>query len=368
MSIASLTPLESIPTAAEVKVEAKHAGKGKKGAEKSQSLIQRLSEVAIRNMSEITADTWRRMEGYAKDSKLLDSGIFYANEYYFALKATASPRLEILKKKGNFYHGWCPTAYFSPIKDKRPMPPTGLLPSVYKIAPGKLPSDALQAFRKGPTFTACGEVCQLAYYEAIKEVLGTEKFNKLFAADSPTPLIIGYNVQENPINLLINMKTISLKNFTKGQIAYVQNVVIYGDKHLNGEASGFNLICLDDTPGKQKFLGFGLNPNGASVSEIREVLLREFNKSSIDFEIVTDEVGKKILFSVAQSCLERREKVKDSQLTLEEFIEAGGGELLDRVSIFDEKRISQLAKATNDMARKLFTQWAIEENRLGQLV
>ena len=46
---------------------------------------------------------------------------------------------------------------------------------------------ALKAIRAGISLIGCGEVCQIAQYATLEEVLGTSKFDALFAADSPTP-------------------------------------------------------------------------------------------------------------------------------------------------------------------------------------
>ena len=80
--------------------------------------------------------------------------------------------------------------------------PSGKKVAGFVLKEGVLPNDALHAIEDGLSLFGCAEVCQIAQYAAIEDVLGTSKFNALFAADSSTPLMIGSTLPNNPISRL----------------------------------------------------------------------------------------------------------------------------------------------------------------------
>lgn len=318
-----------------------------------EKISEKLIYKAIEIVRAITKDNEMRMSGYKNNITLLTFGIFYGNEYYKALETkNLQNRLNIFVEKGSFYHGYASPEHFSMQKSASP---TGILGNSFFLKKNVKPSVALEAMRQGISFIGCGEVCQIAYYEAIKQVLKTEKFNMLFSANSSTPLKIEFSAADNPINSLI--KTVSSdEKLEKGQIVYIQNHPYYKAKHLNGEASGFTVICCDDTPGQETFTTIGLSSDGMKHEGVNQTLLKEFNNRPIGMKIVTDEVAKRILQTYTREQRSISEQCKEIQLTMDEFIGGEGGKIQARFK-FNTDRIEQLANSSFEKARELFDSW-----------
>ncbi|MFA6118945.1 MAG: hypothetical protein WCT85_06140 [Parachlamydiales bacterium] len=326
--------------------------------------LDRLSTVAIQNISEIVTDRARRIEGYRQDQKLLNGGIWYANEYFKLLreevqkkplekKSFYQERLKTFLKEGSFYHGYVYSKDFQMRKvNVSPRTPTGVLQNSYFVKDGVKSSDALKNMRKGVTFTGCGETCMLGYLEAIKEFLGVEKFDKFFSSNPQEPLIIQFAYHQ-PSTSLFEIKETN-EPLRKGQIVYILNSKMYSKKHFNGEATGFFCICCDDTPGKETFTSLGL-PIRATRESINQTLLSEFNEEPIGLDIIPEEATPFFKEEVAQS-----QKFKDCQITIEELKKQGGGKIVGKVD-FNIQRILQLKNSSLDQAPILFNQFAAEE-------
>lgn len=148
----------------------------------------------------------------------------------------------------------------------------------------------------------CAMACQLGHYKALLEVLGADKFNKLFSADGPFPMkITNYKPERSPL-----MKVFLTVGFTsKGvhgnrplkvgdQLSFA-NVSEYRRRHsMMGECQGMNVVVLDATPGQQKFLGLGLSGKGVTEAEIEQHLIDEYNKKPLDLEPVNDALANEL--------------------------------------------------------------------------
>ena len=134
--------------------------------------------------------------------------------------------------------------------------------------------------RHGLSFIGCGETVQIAFYEALRDVLGTEKFDILFAANSSTPLTFQFNDIDNPINRLLEYSA-PPKEFVKGRSYQFENTPYYACKLMNGDALGYTTLCCDDTPGKETFTTLGLSPEGMTRKQINQKMLEECNRDPI---------------------------------------------------------------------------------------
>jgi hypothetical protein len=324
-------------------------------------LRDQLAEVALATLKKIAEDHQQRMQGYSKDVKLLEKGMFYPNDYYKALKQMKQEkRLQWMIEKGHLFHGLASSEFFDPILN--PSLATGRELSAFQLKKGKSPSDALEALQTRLTLIGCGEVCQVAYYKAFQHVLGKEKFDAIFAASSSTPLQIGFKNTKDSWGLLVKEEISMIPNTKKGQIVHIPNIPTYKIKHINGEAAGFNLLCCEDIKtGQEKFLGFGIPPTGMSTGEISNLLLQEYNATPIGMAMVTQEVAKKILenshplFS-AQQYQKIISQYENHKIDLPMFKSQLGG-LLHTIADFNTDRIMQLAKSNIDEATKLFKSW-----------
>jgi hypothetical protein len=320
-------------------------------------LREQLNAKAEETVCAIAADYANRMEGYKGKVSLLSSGMFYGNDYFKALKTVGqTARLQYLIEKGTIYHGMAPSSAFAMVSD--PNSPTGRTMCVFNIKKGITPTAALKAFREGLTFTDCGETCQIAYLTAIQHVLGEEKFNALFASDTPTPMQISPITDQRIGSLTQLTKHVPFsEKVEKGQILYFPNVPFYLAKHLTGDAAGYFTICCSSVTGKETFTTLGLRPSGSTVQEIQQTLLEEFNADPVGVSIVTSEVALRIISKCTPQAVLESKKLAKTTLSFEEFDRAKQQEVSPIRWKFDVERIQQLVKASVSEARTLFTKW-----------
>lgn len=309
-------------------------------------------EKTVTKMGELVSNNWDHI--HSEEISDLGHGIFYPNSYFERLKAKGQTRrLEWLRERGHFYHGFAPKSHFTHLSSATS--PTKKEFMGYQLKPGKLPSESLKALRTGLTLLGCGEACQLAQYEALNEILGDDKFNALFAADSSTPLSMGYNSPCNPLTCLMTIedRPVVAKKLQPGMIVHIHNTIFYSSKHINGEAQGSNVIYIGDG----KFLGLGHNPQGITLQEIKRDLIREYNKpNDLDTAVVTEQVAQKILSSYTQEYLQFRQELKHH--TIQSF-EANdiGGTFAPRIVDLDYEKVHRLYTASIKEARQLFSTW-----------
>jgi hypothetical protein len=265
-SLFAATPLAPAPLkalAAEAQGEEKKAFEG--GLE---ALERRLGGLAADHLKAIAADTEIRMNGYLGDFKLLTTGIYYGNAYAEALQAKGqTERYNHLRDRGAFYHGFASPKHFT--LEPSILSPTGKTPLQFLLKPGVAPSAALDSFRTGIALLDCGSTAQLSYYEALRGVLGQDKFDALFAAGSRTPLRLCPTFMANcPITPLFRLVP-SDAPFRRGQYVSFAGIPDYQVKHLNGDATNFNVLCEDPgMPGNERFIGLGLSGLGMDRSGI----------------------------------------------------------------------------------------------------
>jgi hypothetical protein len=315
---------------------------------------KKLTTKAIEVIQEIARDHDERLSAYKGNIHLLDNGIYYPNEYFKALQLMKqSKRIQFLVQNGSFFHGVAPSQHFTMSQNCEM--PTGVVPLCFILKQGVSPCAALGAIRRGISFMGCGETCQIAYYEAIREVLGDEKFNFLFSANSSTPLKLHYSTQDNP--LLCVLQDASPSKISKGQMIYFQNSELYPFKHMLGEAQGYSTLCCDDTLGQEKFTGLGLRPEGTTCAGLNQILIECFNADPGSLEIVSSVIGQSIfqkLYSAGQISMFRQNR--SLQLLPERFTESGGGKILGAYEL-NSARITLLANSSFDEARQLLDKW-----------
>jgi len=215
--------------------------------------------------------------------KMLSSGIWYGAAYYRVLNHFQ--KTDLIKQwvaSGAFFHGYLSEEYFLRIPD--PKSPTGIRVNSFRIKEGQAPSAILDKIEKGMSFLECGIFCTLSVYKALCDVLTPEKFDHLFAADSPFPFHLSGD-QFSPIqHLLVKHKINAEKDVRKGDICYFSNIKEYIAKHPVGLSRGFQVVCSQDNP--HRFIGFGLGSVFESVeldkSQVECELWWDFNEVPID--------------------------------------------------------------------------------------
>lgn len=327
-----------------------------------------LGSLAVETLQNIVSDNERRLNG--SDKKLLIDGFFYANEYALKLiELKQFTRLESLKNNAYLIDGYVSLRHFDRIKQKSA---TGFKMLGYIVKKDVLPTEALKASQIGLSLLDCLSVLHIAYYDAIRKVIGDKKFNFIFSRDSKTPLRFD---DGSPCRYL--MKFLPLeegKGFLKGQRVHYSNAFITGKhyqtgelekqniftiKHwLCGDAAGFNVLCRDSEQGKEKYIGLGLDSKGVTHQEIKEVLRSTYNDTPLDpLLIMRKEEYLNYLESTDKVTLSLAKELENDILDPERFEKMEGGKII-QVSDFDASRIAKLAKVSDKKARELMETWA----------
>ncbi|CAF22918.1 hypothetical protein [Candidatus Protochlamydia amoebophila] len=283
-------------------------------------LHKNIHSIVISTVQKIAQDYEARLQGYKKNVSCLDGGIWMPNAYFKALKEKNQiTRLRKMVSKNYFYHFY--SKDFEAIPSADAIHKTGFVKCQIRIKKGVSPSEALKSAQRGPTLVDCATVCQLGQYQALLEVLGEEKFNYLFGHETGSPLVLCSYAIDNPLMPFLTKYIIKNSEkcpinevkLEKGWRVVFNNVSKYNIKHgMRGDAVSFDVICLDPTPGQEKFIGLGLKSEGITEKELEQVLIEEYNTKPIDLEAVSDELANK-LFSGGKPVFKIRCDLSDSQ-------------------------------------------------------
>lgn len=291
----------------------------------------------------IANDYLTRISEYHTNISQLSRGYFYGNEYYRALKELGNNgRIYCLKQKHAFFNIFSNSPYFEPICQNlvRDLANDAFIPGIrikkdrivrQDTLTGELiredvkPSEALNSLKNHLVFMGCGEACQIAYYLALLEILGQEKFDIIFAYSSKTPLSICFeDMQRNPVYVLFSDKKYLVETeLKKGDMVYFQNSPEYETKHYTGEGKGFwTIVCSENGDKIKKFTGFGLKPEGITSEELKEVFRLEFNKSPLLTNALSEQLAPIVQKQAGfYANHELRELIDDKQYTSKEEFE-----------------------------------------------
>ncbi len=170
------------------------------------------------------------------------------------------------------------------------------------------PAEAIRAWFNGPTITECAGVIQAVYYMYILNKYGDELFNKRFGKPVGQ-FIITNNLfaplekvdkkitnsgipMGNPLFFLFDLikgptDNPTLSDVQPGDVIFIQGVEKYNNKHLDGAAGGWNLICVSNpkqdkkSKSDKKFIGFGPNEfisGPLTIEQLHELFITEYNK------------------------------------------------------------------------------------------
>jgi hypothetical protein len=166
----------------------------------------------------------------------------------------------------------------------------------FKLKSGKKASEALESLLTGPSIVDCGNATTIVYYKCVLDILGEEKFNKIFSPDLGNVLSItqaGVTDSDNPISIFSDFNEgsrsgesgISGKRpVNLGDECHFRGVIWYANKHPEGFAGGWNVIYIgDNEEGKQLFNAHGF-PKPLTEIEIKKMLLELYNRERHDEE------------------------------------------------------------------------------------
>jgi len=317
---------------------------------------ERLGEAAANHLKAMAADTEARMAGYKEDVQKLKAGVFYPNAYAMALQDKKNPAMfDWHRSKGNFYHGHAPVKSFSKVPS--PMSATGYTLMEFILKSGILPSAALDSFTTELSLLDCGASVMIAFHQALRSELGSEKFDALFSAAGLTPLRIGGNAYRHlPINALLRLVPDGAP-LARGQMVHFKGIPSYPEKHINGEAANFNVICSDaSTPGCERFAGLGLSGDGVDLGGLNQVFVDEYNAAPIGWEMFDSKLAGSIKASYPASDLLQAQALATHQITRGEFAKLGGARVAERIE-FHSERVAALAAVSIPEACALLASW-----------
>jgi hypothetical protein len=311
----------------------------------------RLNTTIKRVIQEIVIDSKSRLD--SGNLVPLSSGIFYPPDYFTALKVKQqTARLDYLLSRDSFYNGYLNPKYFTLIENVHSS--SGKQPLSFVLKEDVDPVEALQSVLKGLSLIGCGEVCQLAQYAAILDIIGAEKFRVLFSASSATPLMLGSSLKDNPIG---RFRTYIMKEdpkptmIKKGDVVYFANVAAYVTKHLWGPAQGYNTICVDDSI-EPRFTTLGLPSEGVTPRQMQAILIQDYNSPCTYLECLSQRTKTAFLDRMGPAAVSLSKQLKDSQISVESFEKQQGGKLT-LVCELDAAKITSLANSTLKESRIL---------------
>ena len=153
----------------------------------------RLGQGTVKWMKEITKGSNESLQGYQKDNSLLQKNMWYGPDLLEACKKCNQIKMvEFLMKGNKLLSGYASNKYFSTIPDSGNFTGARVMHLIAKK--DVLPADTLKAAVAGLTICDCGMACQIARYGALLDVLGEEKFNRLFGKEHGQPINICYEI------------------------------------------------------------------------------------------------------------------------------------------------------------------------------
>ncbi|MGD0664799.1 MAG: hypothetical protein ABSA17_03595 [Rhabdochlamydiaceae bacterium] len=310
-----------------------------------QAPVQTFSSLLVNNFRSIIEESSRDLQyvretPYNAETKekfhaVLDQGIWYPEEYYKALqKCNKTARLEWMKENDCQRFRRCSLSTHSFSR---------LSPTAFRIKDAILPSAALASIGKKMNFLDCSSIYTLAFFRALEEFIGVQKFDHLFAWDSSTPFTFAADMHYSAASFLFDPVDIgNLGDLQSGDKCYFSNIHGYEERHPLGHAAGYSVLY---TNLQHPFLGFGLSQNGLSKEGVEQALFTSYNQDP--------------LVETTQK------KSKGSTITWEEFQRQKGSSPLPKNGKFSRRvfrpnsgRIESLAKAPLEKIRDVYVKMA----------
>ena len=156
------------------------------------------------------------------------------------------------------------------------------------------------------------------------------------------------------------MESPSESEIKKGDLVFFQNAASYYQKHLTGNAGGYNALCLEDTAGSQRFIGLGLSPAGVTYDEMQDILISQYNLPYQSMEKMSKKTQSALNLIFGRDRIAKAEAMKAAQISTDEFREQNGGKITV-VCELDAKRITELAKSSFEEARTLLDSYDVRK-------
>jgi hypothetical protein len=255
---------------------------------------------------------YRKVEKVANNPQCVQSGVWYANDHYQAMKivrdmpkykASAAKLYEYFVNHKSYAIGYVSPKFFEPIEDTNPEMRSPMFgnkrPLQFLVKKDVIPSEALKAAASGLSLIDCGIFCQINRYGSLLDHLGEKKFNILFGSSSKGQRMnIGYSKDDNnPMRYFVEFTwhaqtydlfkyagkqipplitgTLGARNVTVGQIVSIRGAENHRTKHPWNHNCSYNMICVEDKPGKQAFVSLGVT--ASSEQQMNALLTKDYN-------------------------------------------------------------------------------------------
>ena len=331
LSVCKEVPLELV-----VEVQFQLEGVGAKGAcevEGVESTQADINDKVSERFAWLCGDMDERKQALASgDTEVLLGGFWYPTDYYFALaEHNFNTRKEWMIAKGLFFHGMSPKN-MKLVKNES-VSATGVQGLHYVLSRGKKPTAALDAVKSDLCFIDGSIAYEIALYDVIRELWGDEKFNRYFSNEDSTPFALSSNFMLTPLRSFIKQvqfeSAIGRKGYRpvkKGQVVVFNNHPHYATKHILGKARWIKALCVDETPGHQRFIAPGLSSEGVDEDTILNLLTQEYNVDPVyNFEIVSSALCGELKRQLGASWQMSFTRLSRSTTTSVDILRAGGG-------------------------------------------
>lgn len=312
-----------------------------------------ITDLFVQKFKGIVSDNHQRMQGYKTNSRVLNQGMYYANDYYLALvDMKQTKRLDWLRDKGNFFHGYAPVSHFTMLDEPRSATGKGIC--MYRVKPGVSPSDALNEFVKGFSFLGCAEAITVSMYLTVLDMIGKEKFDAIYS-QPVTALNIG---DSDPIATHLILMSCTEGEMEKGMFGYMAGHPYYSYKHPNGEERGFNVLCSEvNEERKPIFLAFGLDPQGVDEDEVAQALVNGYNKPAITKELISEKLWPTV-FSY-ETEVASRQLALDKVWSIKELrnLNPSCGRFLLEKGVINVDRVMALIQAPLEQVTGMMASW-----------
>lgn len=279
-------------------------------------LQEKLATSMIRTVQEISKRSFEALANYQTQTTWLNKAIWYPADYILALfKASQSQRIAYFHQNNRLIDGFAPVKFFD----------RGTRSFEFIAKKDVKPSDALASALAGVALLDCGAVVQIARYQALLDVLGEDKFNRLFGSEHGQALNIGYHdTAQQPMKLFVNFTSAAKmgrlaaeskgkRTIKIGQVVSFNSIgLLYDAKHPFGMDSNFNVVCITDTIGKQRFTALGIPPEGYSEDELCNFLAERFNDDGSKAEMRASPSNK-----AHQATLRQAKQYKNKKTTVD---------------------------------------------------
>lgn len=244
-----------------------------------------LNKLVLEKFTPIVAKYYERMSKVGKQintddgSSSLSHGYWYRNDYLEILDLYVKKGSKWAKKQMVLFSDekLVPRGYIASPYFKRKG-----LGYAYHLRKNAEPSQALKSLEEFLVFIDCSIAYQLAYYLAVLEFLGTEKFNRYFLNFDTKKPFFSLDTTKTKLFNLLETVSIDITENQLGSFFYLKNHPFYVWKNPHGYGQGYNLLHSGTNEhGEKLYIGFGLPAEGLSVEGIKEILVEDFNRNCV---------------------------------------------------------------------------------------